>query len=49
MLGPTGLSSTALKVGSNLHKLQTGYIYHYTLYFNRNNFFIWFKTIMLIF
>lgn len=31
VLGPTGLSSTALKVGTNLHKLQSGYIYHYTL------------------
>ena len=31
MLGPTGLSTTALKVGSSLHKMQTGYIYHYTL------------------
>jgi NADH-ubiquinone oxidoreductase chain 5 len=28
-LGPTGLSNTALKVGTSLHKLQTGYIYHY--------------------
>lgn len=32
MLGPTGLSTTALKVGSSLHKMQTGYIYHYTLF-----------------
>jgi NADH-ubiquinone oxidoreductase chain 5 len=31
VLGPTGLSSTALRVGTNLHKLQSGYIYHYTL------------------
>jgi NADH-ubiquinone oxidoreductase chain 5 len=31
ILGPTGLSNLALKVGSNLHKLQTGFIYHYTL------------------
>jgi NADH:ubiquinone oxidoreductase subunit 5 (subunit L)/multisubunit Na+/H+ antiporter MnhA subunit len=31
ILGPTGLSITALKVGSNLHKMQTGFIYHYTL------------------
>jgi NADH-ubiquinone oxidoreductase chain 5 len=31
MLGPTGISTTALKVGSSLHKMQTGYIYHYTL------------------
>nr|YP_009115269.1 NADH dehydrogenase subunit 5 [Berkeleya fennica]AJA05790.1 NADH dehydrogenase subunit 5 [Berkeleya fennica] len=31
ILGPTGLSMIALKVGSSLHKMQTGYIYHYTL------------------
>ena len=31
ILGPTGLSAVSLKIGSNLHKLQTGYIYHYTL------------------
>jgi NADH-ubiquinone oxidoreductase chain 5 len=31
ILGPTGLSSTALIVGSSLHNMQTGYIYHYTL------------------
>ena len=31
VLGPTGLSSTALKIGSNLHKMQTGNLYHYTL------------------
>jgi NADH:ubiquinone oxidoreductase subunit 5 (subunit L)/multisubunit Na+/H+ antiporter MnhA subunit len=31
ILGPTGLSSTALKIGSSLHNMQTGYIYHYTL------------------
>jgi len=31
ILGPTGLSLTALKVGSGLHKMQSGYIYHYTL------------------
>jgi NADH-ubiquinone oxidoreductase chain 5 len=31
ILGPTGLSTTALKIGSNLHKMQTGFIYHYTL------------------
>ena len=31
MIGPTGFSSLALKVGSNLHKMQTGYMYHYTL------------------
>lgn len=30
ILGPTGLSSTALRIGSGLHKMQTGYIYHYT-------------------
>lgn len=29
VLGPTGLSQTALKIGSSLHKLQTGFIYHY--------------------
>ena len=31
ILGPTGLSMLALKIGSNLHKMQTGFIYHYTL------------------
>ena len=31
ILGPTGLSTTALKIGTNLHKMQTGFIYHYTL------------------
>ena len=31
ILGPTGLSTVALKIGTNLHKLQSGYIYHYTL------------------
>jgi NADH-ubiquinone oxidoreductase chain 5 len=31
ILGPTGLSTTALKIGKNLHKMQTGFIYHYTL------------------
>jgi NADH-ubiquinone oxidoreductase chain 5 len=31
ILGPTGLSSTAIIVGSSLHNMQTGYIYHYTL------------------
>jgi NADH-ubiquinone oxidoreductase chain 5 len=31
ILGPTGLSGVALKVGSSIHKIQTGFIYHYTL------------------
>lgn len=31
ILGPTGLSNLALKIGTNLHKMQTGFIYHYTL------------------
>jgi NADH-ubiquinone oxidoreductase chain 5 len=31
ILGPTGLSTIALKIGSNLHKMQSGFIYHYTL------------------
>ena len=31
ILGPTGLANTALRIGSHLHKLQTGVIYHYTL------------------
>ena len=30
ILGPTGLSNVALKIGSSLHKMQTGFIYHYT-------------------
>jgi NADH-ubiquinone oxidoreductase chain 5 len=31
MIGPTGLSTVALKVSSSLHKMQSGFIYHYTL------------------
>lgn len=31
VLGPTGLSQLALNIGSSLHTLQTGRIYHYTL------------------
>jgi NADH-ubiquinone oxidoreductase chain 5 len=31
ILGPTGLSSVALKISSDLHQMQTGFIYHYTL------------------
>jgi len=31
ILGPTGLSSSALSIGSSLHRLQTGSIYHLTL------------------
>ena len=31
MIGPTGLSTVALKLGSGVHKIQTGYIYHYNL------------------
>ena len=31
ILGPTGLSIVALRVGSSLHKMQTGFVYHYTL------------------
>lgn len=31
MIGPTGLSFLVLKIGSNLHKMQTGFMYHYTL------------------
>ena len=31
ILGPTGLSSLALRVSNNLHKMQSGNIYHYTL------------------
>ena len=31
VLGPTGLAQLAMNVGSSLHKLQTGRIYHYTL------------------
>lgn len=32
VLGPTGLSNTALRMGLSMHKMQTGYIYHYTLF-----------------
>lgn len=31
ILGPTGLSMLSLQIGSNLHKMQSGYIYHYNL------------------
>ena len=31
ILGPTGLSSSAVFIGSSLHRLQTGSIYHLTL------------------
>ena len=31
VLGPTGLSLVSLKIANNLHKTQTGYLYHYTL------------------
>ena len=31
ILGPTGLSNSSLKISSSLHKMQTGFIYHYTL------------------
>jgi NADH-ubiquinone oxidoreductase chain 5 len=31
IVGPTGLSNVALKIGYNLHKMQTGFIYHYTI------------------
>jgi NADH-ubiquinone oxidoreductase chain 5 len=30
ILGPSGLSFIITKIGLNLNKLQTGYIYHYT-------------------
>ena len=32
ILGPSGLASLALTTGSNFHKMQTGFIYHYTLF-----------------
>ena len=31
ILGPTGLSSSAVSIGSSLHRLQTGSLYHLTL------------------
>jgi len=31
MIGPTGISSTVVKVAQKLHKAQTGSLYHYTL------------------
>lgn len=31
ILGPTGLSNLALNVGSKLHKMNSGYLYHYML------------------
>jgi hypothetical protein len=30
MLGPSGMSMTISKTSSNLNKLETGYLYHYT-------------------
>ena len=30
VLGPSGISSVVLQVASNLHKLQSGYLYHYS-------------------
>jgi len=30
ILGPTGLSLVALKIGTSLHKMQTGFVYHYS-------------------
>jgi NADH-ubiquinone oxidoreductase chain 5 len=31
ILGPTGLSMLSLQIGLNIHKMQSGYIYHYNL------------------
>lgn len=31
ILGPTGLSTLALNIGNKFHKMQSGFIYHYTL------------------
>jgi NADH-ubiquinone oxidoreductase chain 5 len=31
ILGPTGLSLVSLNIASNLHKMQSGFLYHYTL------------------
>ena len=31
ILGPTGLSMLSLQIGSNVHKMQSGHIYHYNL------------------
>ena len=31
IMGPTGLSSVAMKTAHQLHKAQTGSLYHYTL------------------
>ena len=31
IIGPTGLSSVALKTAHQLHRAQTGSLYHYTL------------------
>jgi len=31
IMGPTGLSSVAVKTAHQLHKAQTGSLYHYTL------------------
>jgi len=31
VFGPTGISNASLKISLNIHKLKSGYIYHYTL------------------
>ena len=31
IFGPTGFSTIVLNIGFNLHKIQTNYLYHYTL------------------
>jgi len=31
IFGPTGISNVTSKISLNIHKLQSGYIYHYTL------------------
>lgn len=31
ILGPTGISLLAMRISSNIHKLQSGYVYHYNL------------------
>ena len=50
ILGPTGLSIASLKIGSGLYKMQSGFIYHYTLIILASICcFFFFKEMLLIF
>lgn len=48
-IGPTGISTLALKIASNLHKAQTGHTYHYTFAILISiTIFVGFKQILLL-